>query len=70
MPEDILLFLTKRTKKMAVWKTTFVSEHLNADQSQLSKCFSLHSLHALPVVAWRFQLTALAGETMQRAQNT
>jgi len=26
---------------MAVWKTTFVSEHLNTDQSQLTKCFAL-----------------------------
>jgi len=26
---------------MAVWKTAFVSEHLNADQSQLTKCFAL-----------------------------
>jgi len=26
---------------MAVWKTTFVSENLKADQSQLSKCFAL-----------------------------
>jgi len=28
MPEDLLLFLTTRIKKMAVWKTTFVPEHL------------------------------------------
>jgi len=41
MPEDVLLFLTTGIKKMAVWKTTFVSEHLNTDQSQLSKCFAL-----------------------------
>jgi len=26
---------------MAVWKTTFVSEHINADQSQLTKGFAL-----------------------------
>jgi len=26
---------------MAVWKTTFVSEHLNTEQSQLAKCFAL-----------------------------
>jgi len=26
---------------MAVWKITFVSEHLNADQSQLTNCFAL-----------------------------
>jgi len=26
---------------MAVWKTAFVSEHLNADQSQLTKCYAL-----------------------------
>jgi len=41
MPEDVLLFLTTETKKMAVWKTTFVSEHLNTDQSQWTKCFAL-----------------------------
>jgi len=31
MPENLLLFLTTRIKKMAVWKTTFVSEHFNTD---------------------------------------
>jgi len=36
-----MLFHTTRIKKMAVWKTTFVSEHLNIDQSQLNKCFAL-----------------------------
>ena len=30
-----------RIKKMAVWKATFVSEHLNTDESQLTKCFAL-----------------------------
>ena len=33
MPEDLLLFLTTRIKKMAVWKIAFVSEHFNTDQS-------------------------------------
>jgi len=32
---------------MAVWKTTFVSEHSNTDQTQLTKCLRL--LYALPV---------------------
>jgi len=41
MPEDVLLLLTTRIKKMSVWKIAFVSEHLNTDQSQLTKCFSL-----------------------------
>jgi len=41
MPEDLLLFLKTRIKKMAIWKTTFVFEHLNTDQSQLTKCFAL-----------------------------
>jgi len=41
MPEILLLFLTTRIKKMTVWKTTFVSENLNADQSQLTKYFAL-----------------------------
>jgi len=40
-PQDLLLFLTIRIKKIAVWKSTFVSEHLNTDQSQLAKCFAL-----------------------------
>jgi len=26
---------------MAVWKTAFVSEHLDTDQFQLTKCFAL-----------------------------
>ena len=30
-----------RIKKMAVWKTAFVSEHLDTDQFQLTKCFAL-----------------------------
>jgi len=68
MPEDLLLFLATRIKKVAVWKTAFVCEHLNTHMSQLNKC--LHSFHALPVVFWRFQLTALPGQTMQIAQNT
>ena len=33
--------------KMAFWKMTFVSEHLNTDQSQVTKCF--YSLYGLPV---------------------
>jgi len=33
-------------KKMAVWKTTFVSEHLKADQSQFAKCFALVAFFA------------------------
>jgi len=41
MPEDLSLLLTTRIMKMADWKTTFVSEHLNTDQSQLTKCFAL-----------------------------
>jgi len=41
MPEDRLLFLTTRIKKMAIWKTTLTSEDLNTDQSQLTKCFAL-----------------------------
>jgi len=41
MPEDFLLFLTTKIKKIAVWKTTFVSEHFDPDQSQLTKCFAL-----------------------------
>jgi len=34
-------FISYRIKKVAVWKTKFVSEHLNPDQSQLTKCFAL-----------------------------
>jgi len=40
MPEDLLLFLTTRIKKIAVWKTTFVSEHLSTEHSQLTKYFA------------------------------
>jgi len=29
MPGDLLLFITTGTKKTAVWKITFVSEHLD-----------------------------------------
>jgi len=39
LPEDLLLFLTNRIKKMVVWKTTFLSEHLKTDQSQLTEVF-------------------------------
>ena len=42
MPDDVLLCLMTRIKKMAVWKTTFVSKRLNTPV--------LRSLHALPVV--------------------
>ena len=34
-------YFFQQNQKMAVWKTTFVSEHLNTDQSQLTKCFTL-----------------------------
>jgi len=33
MPEDLLLFLTTRIKKMALWKTTCAFEHLNHAKS-------------------------------------
>jgi len=66
MPEDLLLFLTIRIKKMAVWKTTFVSEHLKADQSQFTKC--LHSLHALPVAA--LAIPANSGARANLAKST
>jgi len=32
---------------MAVWKITYVPEHLSTDQSQVTKCF--YSLYGLPV---------------------
>jgi len=31
IPQDVLLFFTNSIKKMAVWKTTYMSEHLNTD---------------------------------------
>jgi len=49
MPGDLLLFLTTKIKKMAVWKTTFVSKHLNTEQSQLIKCFAF--VAALAILA-------------------
>jgi len=36
-----LLFLTTGIKKTSVWKTVFVSEHLDTVQSQFTKCFAL-----------------------------
>ena len=40
-------FIRPESRKMALWKTTFVSEHLNIDQPNWPSV--LHSLHALPV---------------------
>jgi len=34
-------YFLRQNKKNAVWKITFVSEHLNTGQSQLTKCFAL-----------------------------
>jgi len=50
---------------MPVWKTTFVSEHLKAEQFQLTKCFSL--MHTLPVAVLMIPANSAARETMQRA---
>jgi len=36
---------------MAVWKNTFVSDHLNTDQSQVTKCFELIAFFTLAVLA-------------------
>jgi len=41
MSGELLLFLRTGIKKTAVWKTTFVSEHLDAVKSQWIKCFAL-----------------------------
>ena len=42
VPEDLLLLLTTGIKKTVVWKTTFVSEHLDkVHQSQSKICFAL-----------------------------
>jgi len=41
MPGNLSLFLTTGIRKTAVWKTTFVSEHLDTVQSQSTKCFAL-----------------------------
>jgi len=51
---------------MAVWKITFVSEHLNTDQSQVFCTCCMFWL----LQFWWLQLTALPGQTMQRVQNT
>jgi len=49
MLEDLLSFLMARIKKMALWKTAFVSEHL-------------HSLHGLSVAVFTIPvITALPG---------
>jgi len=47
MPEDLLSFLTTRIKKMTLWKTTFVPEHL-------------HSLHALSVAVLTIPANSVA----------
>jgi len=41
MRGDLMLFYTTGIKKTAVWKITFVSEHLDTVQSQLTECFAL-----------------------------
>jgi len=41
MPEAVFYFLQPGINKIAVWNTTFVTEHLNTDQSQLTTCFAL-----------------------------
>jgi len=66
IPEGLLLFLTTRIKKMADWKTTFVSERLNKDQTQLTKF--LHSLHALPVAV--LAILANSAARAKHAANT
>jgi len=64
IPDDLLLFLTTRIEKKAVWKCTFVSERLNTDQVFCTRCM------LCLLQSWRFQLRALPGQTMQRAQNS
>jgi len=42
---------------MAVWKFTFVPEHSNTDQSQLTKCIA--RLHALAVAVLSIPAVAI-----------
>jgi len=52
MFEYLLLFLTTRIKKMTVWKTRFVSEHLNRpvpnDQVFCTRCMLWLLVLAIP----------------------
>ena len=60
-----------RIKKMAVCKTTFVSEHLNTDQFPLTNWVLCTCCMLCLLQSWRFQLTALPRQTStQRAQST
>jgi len=61
MPGDLLPFLMTRIKKTVAWKTTFVSEHLDTDQSQSTKCFALIACFDCCILG-DSQLTALPGK--------
>jgi len=65
MPEDLLLFLTTKFKKMAVWKLCVqASKHrpVPIDQGFCTRCM------LCLLQSWQFQLTVLPGITIQRAQ--
>jgi len=49
---------------MVVWKITFVSEHLNTDQSQVTKCF--HS-YDLPVAVLAIPVNSAARENQAKS---
>ena len=60
MPGDVLLFLTTRAKKTAVWKTTFVSEHSTVHSPiPIDQVFCTRCMFCL-LQSWRFQLTESA----------
>jgi len=40
IPEDVLLFITTRNRKMSVLKTKFMSQYFDTVQSQSTKCFA------------------------------
>jgi len=61
MPEDLLLFTTNRIKKMAVCKTTYVSEHLN-------QWFANFSARSLPIKVYNFLYTPWPTPTVTNAR--
>jgi len=51
---------------MAVWKTTFVSEHLNPDHPQLTKCFALVACFAILAILANSALRANHARSAKR----
>jgi len=67
MPENLLLFIMSRIKTMSNWKIRLVSEYFDSpvpvDQVFCTRCM------LCLLQSWRFQLTALPRQTIERAEN-